>query len=406
MTLQCDIDGLRANKGHWDALVIGGGFFGCVIATLLKQDYGLDRVLVVEREKDLMLRASFANQARVHSGYHYPRSFTTAFRSRVNFPRFIARYRDCVVDDFTMLYCIAAQNSLVTKYQFEKFCRDIGADIRLAGEDHSDLFNPVLIDAVYQVEEFAFDSTRLAQRMRQDMEAAGVSLSLETNVDAVFADPKGPCVSLTKEGETVTLSAGKVFNCTYGGLNALLPRSGAGTGSFGIKYEIAEIALMEMPKELAKLGVTVMDGPFFSCMPFPATGHHSLTHVRYTPHYSWIDEDEQSAHPYDVLDGEPLKSRVRYMIGDAARYLPAIRKAKHSRSLYEVKAVLLTNELDDGRPILFHRHENTPGLFSVLGGKIDNVYDVAEAMQEALAGTRRTALAKGIDNPTGFTPDA
>ncbi len=380
----CGTEGLRAANGRWDAIVVGGGFYGCAIAILLKQEFGLDRVLVVEREAELMQRASFANQARVHNGYHYPRSFMTAFRSRVNFPRFVERYRDCIADDFTMLYCIGAQNSLVTRYQFEKFCHDIGADVRLAGGAEADLFDTALIDGVYEVAEYAFDAARLARRMRDDMEAAGVRLSLESNVEAVSAGQDGPLTSLTIEGEQINVSSRWVFNCTYGGLNALLPRSGEGAGRFGLKYEIAEIALVSMPERLAKIGITVMDGPFFSCMPFPATGQHSLSHVRYTPHYSWVDGDEEALHPYDVLAGRQLKSRVRYMIGDAARYLPLMREARHCRSLYEVKTVLLTNELDDGRPILFHQHASPSGLYSILGGKIDNVYDVAEAMREAL----------------------
>ena len=70
--------------GPLDALVVGGGFYGCGIAAALRQRHGLARVLVVERETDLLARASYVNQARVHNGYHYPRSFMTAYRSRVS----------------------------------------------------------------------------------------------------------------------------------------------------------------------------------------------------------------------------------------------------------------------------------------------------------------------------------
>ena len=382
--------GLRSPKGPWDAIVIGGGFFGCQIATLLRRDYGLDQVLLVERDPDLLLRASYGNQARVHNGYHYPRSFTTAYRSRINFPRFIERYPECIVNDFTMLYCVAAQNSLVTRYQFEKFCHAIGAEIRLAEEAETNLFNPALIDQVYVAREYAFDATRLAERMRGELEATKVQLSFDTLVQAVGQGPDGPLVSVTKDGEALELRARQVFNCTYAGLNTVLPHSGTGAGRFGLKYEIAEIALVQVPEPLRKLGVTVMDGPFFSCMPFPATGHHSLTHVRYTPNFTWTDVEEAGSDPYEVLARMAPKSRVRYMIGDAARYMPLMREVAHRRSLFEVKTVLLTNELDDGRPILFHRHSKPEGLFSVLGGKIDNVFDIAEAMQETL--TRNAAL--------------
>ena len=70
-----------------DAVIIGGGCYGSAIAIYLAKQRGLRRVILLEREPKLLSRASYTNQARVHNGYHYPRSFTTAFRSRVNLPR-------------------------------------------------------------------------------------------------------------------------------------------------------------------------------------------------------------------------------------------------------------------------------------------------------------------------------
>jgi hypothetical protein len=73
------------------------------------------------------------------------------------------------------------------------------------------------------------------------------------------------------------------------------------------------------------------------------------------------------------------------MVRDSARYIPAIREAKYVESLFEVKTVLVKNEGDDGRPILFERHPGLPNCFSILGGKIDNIYDVLERLDAALA---------------------
>jgi hypothetical protein len=38
------------------------------------------------------------------------------------------------------------------------------------------------------------------------------------------------------------------------------------------------------------------------------------------------------------------------------------------------------NESNDARPILFEKHAHLPGSYSVLGGKIDNIYDVLEKL--------------------------
>ena len=68
------------------------------------------------------------------------------------------------------------------------------------------------------------------------------------------------------------------------------------------------------------------------------------------------------------------------MIRDAARYLPCLASAKQVDSLFEVKTVLAASEIDDGRPVLFERSAAIPGLTSVMGSKIDNIYDVFEAL--------------------------
>jgi hypothetical protein len=100
--------------------------------------------------------------------------------------------------------------------------------------------------------------------------------------------------------------------------------------------------------------------------------------VRYTPHVHW--DDQPGVDPYDKLRDYQRSTRVDRMLRDVARYIPAAAEAKAIDSLYEVKTVLQKNESDDGRPILFERHATLPGCYSVLGGKIDNIYDVLEKL--------------------------
>ena len=112
-----------------DAIVIGGGFFGCSVALELKR-LGMERVAIFERETALLRRASYVNQARIHNGYHYPRALRTAQRSRANFERFIEDYRFAAKLDMGKLYAIAS-TSRVNAAQFESFCAKIGAPCRV-----------------------------------------------------------------------------------------------------------------------------------------------------------------------------------------------------------------------------------------------------------------------------------
>jgi glycine/D-amino acid oxidase-like deaminating enzyme len=360
-----------------DAIVIGGGFYGSMIALYLMKVRGFKAVTLIERESTLLNRASYNNQARVHNGYHYPRSFTTAFRSRVNLPRFVKDYPDAVVKNFTKLYAIARNNSKVTPKQFERFCHEIGAKLEPVPLAMKKLFEPRLIDSVYLTEEYAFNSRELASEARRELDEVGVEILLDTRVTSIHKqDNESLSVIYEHNGQKVERFTRFIFNCTYSGLNQF---SGDFPGTqTKLKHELTEMALVEMPDELKEVGVTVMDGPFFSMMPFPARGLHTLSHVRYTPHMQWNDASDLD--PYHRLENYHRETRVDRMIRDVARYMAPIADVKYRDSLFEVKTILVKNEGDDGRPILFEQHAQLPRCYSVLGGKIDNIFDVLEKL--------------------------
>jgi glycine/D-amino acid oxidase-like deaminating enzyme len=362
----------------WDAVVIGGGFYGLYLAEYLAAS--LRRVVLCERQAELMQRASYANQARVHNGYHYPRSILTAVRSRVNFPRFVEEFRPAIDDTFRMVYAIGREFSKVTAQQFYRSMRRVEAAIQPAPKSIGSLFDSTYVEAVFLTREYAFDSRRLCQLMTERVRRAGVEVRLETEVRSVrpthqdqveveVAGPNGSEVFLAKQ----------VFCCGYAQLNG--PGVAGGLPVVPLKHELAEIALVEVPDALQGLGITVMDGPFFSLMPFPARGLHSLSHVRYTPHAHWYDAPDQTYRSaYERLSQSPKQSAFPFMRRDAARFLPAVADCLHRDSLWEVKTVLPRSETDDSRPILFKPHFGFPNYHLVMGGKIDNIYDITEVI--------------------------
>ena len=369
---------MLTNNTKADAVIIGGGFYGSAIAVYLVKTKGLRRVVLVEREPELLIRASYNNQARVHNGYHYPRSFTTAFRSRVNLPRFVQDWPQAVKQDFVKLYAIARRNSKVTAKQFERFCHEIGAEISPADVNLKRLFDTKLIEDVFLVKEYAFDATKLALWAKKELNDTKVEIYYSTQATAITRSLNNELTVTLKlsSGDTTSINARYVFNCTYSGLNQF-GGDFPGTETH-LKHEVTEMALMEVPDELKHIGITVMDGPFFSVMPFPPRNLHTLSHVRYTPHFNW--KDEKGLDPYRKLSENEKVTRVERMIRDVSRYVPSIANAKYIDSLFEVKTVLVKNEGDDGRPILFEKHSDLPGCYSILGGKIDNIYDVLEKL--------------------------
>lgn len=384
-----------------DAVVVGAGVFGCALASQMS-DEGLS-VLLVDREAQPLLRASINNQARVHQGYHYPRSILTAMRSRINFARFVADYGDCVVQTHPAYYAVARSFSKINAYQFRRFCQGIGASFGPVPKEIRALFHGKLIEDVYLVEEPAFDATRLRERLEAELAQKGVNLRVKCDVSRLVRRGGGLDVSLRFlddiEREHV-LRAKLVLNCTYSNLNGLLHRSGLET--YLLKHELAEMALVSLPKPLCDMSITVMDGPFFSLMPFPAAGPglHTFSHVRYTPHYAWWEKlDSDSPGSDERLSKQRFaecESNFRFMRADAARYIPLLAEARRHDSIWEMKTLLPRSEIDDSRPILFAPNKRDAAVISVLGGKIDNLYDARDRLREHLGGiTSVTAGSRG-----------
>lgn len=359
---------------QYDFIIIGGGFYGCCLALFLRSLS--DRILILESEDSLLSRASRVNQARIHSGFHYPRSFVTAMRSNRLQARFVKEFKSSVYDEFSMLYAVARWGSKVSEQRFERMFRELAAPIEAAGAKECALFNPDRISGVFRCREYAFDWSILHDRLREQLEAAGISVEFNTKAQRINVREGSLAVEI--EGKD-TVCAPIVFNVTYANLNTLLLSSGL--KPLALKHELTELALIHIPPELRGLAVTVMDGPFFSAMPYPSTEAYSLTHVRYTPHYSWIDRVGQAA-ATDVADKLPKHTRWRQMMLDSARYMPCLRNVEYERSLFEVKTVMLKSEKDDGRPILLRQHTDAPGLYSVLGAKIDNIYDLFDSLPQ------------------------
>lgn len=363
-----------ASDTDYDYVVIGGGFYGCCLALYLRSISR--RVLLVEAADRLMTRASRVNQARVHTGFHYPRSAVTAVKSMLLHKRFLKDFPEAVVDDFEMVYAIARLRSKVTAKKFHRMFRDMGAPIKPAPPSQRALFDTDMIEEVFSCFEVAFDHSVLARKMAERLDAGGVEVRLSTEVRAL-ADQQHRIMAGLSDGSEVT--ARYAFNITYSQINAVLAK--ADLPPARLKHEIAELALVEPPQELAHLGVTVMDGPFFSCMPYPSEDLHSLTHVRYTPHESWTDSVTRSD-PYAHFAASDPETRYAFMLRDAQRYMPGIGASQYRKSIFDVKTVLIKNEADDGRPILYHQKPEASRVISILGGKIDNIYDLFEAVKD------------------------
>src|SRR3989339_1846680 len=141
----------------YDAIVIGAGLYGLYAALFLAQQG--KNVVILEYDAGPMQRASYINQARVHFGYHYPRSLATALKSAKYYNRFCEDFSFAINKKFEQIYAIAKSYSLTSGEQFAKFCRQ--ANIPCHEIIKETYFNPDQIEAAFSTHEYAFDAIKI-----------------------------------------------------------------------------------------------------------------------------------------------------------------------------------------------------------------------------------------------------
>lgn len=450
----------------YDCIIIGGGFFGAYIALQLKEKF--NSILVLEQENDLLLHASLNNQARVHNGYHYPRSLSTAVSSSRHFKTFCNEFKSAIKNDFAKYYAIANIGSKTSSTQFYRLFKQFDIFIESVPHHIKAMFNPKLVSDVFLTREYAFDAAILREILKERLESKNIEIATNTQAVCVREDKVGLCVEIQKIGhsacnaisadskakesqldssnsdsntsnasaevswsdfsgfgakgersllkandralseqsaknaqettqEVRKLHASLILNCTYAGINHLLQNSHL--PPLPLKFEMTEMALVNVPVSLQDISVTIMDGAFFSLMPYPSKDCYTLSHVRYTPHFAWRDfslesklkaynpQDSnnpltQATNPYTMLQTfkQNATSNFPLMKADARRYMPILESLEYLDSLYEIKTLQIQNEIDDGRPIIFAKDYGLKGFCTIMGGKIDNIYEIAELL--------------------------
>jgi glycine/D-amino acid oxidase-like deaminating enzyme len=362
----------------FDAIVIGAGFFGSAIAYHLATKHGMT-VNVIEAESVPLSKASAVNQARIHNGYHYPRSLQTAYASRSSYDRFKSMWPSAVFSNFVHLYAVAKYGSKISANQFESTMLAISAPLRRVTDSQElSYFNEALIDAVFEVQEEAFNYLELRNWAYEVFNNSKVETNFLTKVESCVR-ANGNLTVRTDNG--TDFKARYVFNVTYAGLDKIVGLQDELETE--LLHQLTSMALVEMPESFDKRALTIMDGPFFSLMPYPSLSNlYSFSHVRYTKRHQLTGKELQSGfgQNFEWVDEQNPFELMRL---DAQRYVPGLAQVTYRSELRQIKTLLKRSTSSDSRPILFHKHK-LDGAYSVLGAKLDNVFDALAAIDMEL----------------------
>lgn len=266
--------------------VIGGGWYGSHLAIALLRD-GHD-VELHESAPGLFCGASGANPARLHKGFHYPRSRLTRAACQDHAEAFMAKYGELTRTIPCNVYAVAAHDSLldfgtyrqILAGEVEFVTLERPAELGLAhvegalltGERH------IVIDAAR-----AYFTTALAGRTRFNTPAGDLDdPSWDWTIDATFC---------ALDAEAVD------------------------------RYEPCITALLKGPTDFA---LTVMDGPFPSIYPWnEARGLSSLTSASLTPLSKSCTTWAEAKALLDSLDETDAHRRCEAMLTQVSHFYPA-----------------------------------------------------------------------------------
>ncbi len=370
-------------RAQFDVVVIGGGIFG-VYAALHLAKQGM-RICLIEKEAELLRKASIVNQARLHSGYHYPRSVATALMSDDNKARFTADHQDFINFQFDKYYAIDKYGSFTDGQQFERFCRYIGIECNRI-KAHS-LFNFNRIEALYATKEYSFDPILIAKHYEKKLsEEKNITTFTSSKVIAAEAQQAHWLIDVQHLASGIShLTSQQVINATYAGSNAI--NRLFGLRDLQLMHEISEIAFVTSP-QVKNLGLTVMDGPFGSIMPYGLSGLLSLSSVAYTHHKVSYDNLPTFDCQQINTDCKPdftsncntcfakPKSSYRKMLAQMQQYFADHVAFQYFSSFFTIKSKLKANYIDDGRPTEISVLNENPRFYCIFAGKINSIYEV------------------------------
>lgn len=324
--------------------VLGSGWYGCSIALGLINDG--HEVELHEIADHLFAGASGGNPARLHLGFHYPRSGLTQAACQEHHAEFMARYGHLTHGVPINLYAIAAQDSLV---DFRSYCDTLRGRVE-------------------------FINVQPEEHGLQNVE--GALLTGERHIVIIkariwFTEMLGDVVRFgVAPGAVDDPKWDVTIDCTFC----------ANDAENIDRFEPCVMALLQGPPGIA---VTIMDGPFGSIYPWnEAECLSSLTSAKFTPISKTCRSWSEAKYILDTQTVTNLEERgdaMRYQMGHYWPYsLERYKVVDYKRTIRAMPRSAADSRLVDVVKI-------GDRALRVRAGKIDAVFHAERVIKEHLA---------------------
>src|SRR3989338_7920179 len=350
--------------------IIGSGIFGILTALeMAKNGYS---VIVFEKEKEIMTGASLVNHGRIHMGYHYPRDKETVIQSLKAKTPFETFFGKSIIKKINNHYMVAKEGSLTSHKGFLSFCKKMNLPYKISWPSDLKISKEKIAVSV-KVPETIFDANRTKDFLLKKVAKAN-NITLLTN---------SPVVGLKKNNEGFTVNYGSdnrdgitncaaLVNATNGAINHINNLLGLPLQTF--QYELCEILVTSTPWK--NMGWMIMDGPFFSAMPFGYSKNHLFYDVELSVLERVVGKFPNFKYGIDYYNTKKRREERFNQYQDKwAPWIGELKNYKHLHSMYIPRIVLHKAEKTYKRPTMVD--ELIPGFWQIFSGKIATSVPVA-----------------------------
>ncbi len=327
--------------------VLGGGWYGCHIASHLI-DAGHQVELHEIRDK-LFGGASGANPARLHLGFHYPRSHQTRALSQSNYREFMDVYGHLTRGVGVNIYAIADRDSLV---DFDNYIQTLRGELEFIVIEKPDEFGLQNVEGAILTGERVCDIDKVRGHFNTRL----------VNVARLAMDPPD---RLSDPAWDWTV------DCTFCAVTEVNVD----------RYEPCLTHVLEGPKDLPDMCVTIMDGPFPSIYATGTNGRATLTSAKYTP-LKQCHSFEEAEQVLRDFTGQMVVDHAMVSMDLMAYYWPEARRLYRPGkppAMFAVRAMPRSGA--DSRLYEIIRGER---CLSIRAGKIDAIFVTARKVQEMI----------------------
>lgn len=325
--------------------ILGAGWYGCHLATALLADG--HEVEVHESRDRIFAGASGSIPARLHLGFHYPRSRITRAACQDHSEAFMAAYGHLTHGVPVNIYAIAKDRSLV---DFEQYRRTLLGEVEFV--------------TIHDPAEYGLRNVEGAL-------LTGERHILTNRARAHFEGLLGGHIRFGESGGLLDDPAYDLtIDCTFC----------ANEASGVDRYEPCLVLLMEGPTDVA---VTIMDGPFGSLYPWDeAEGLCSLSSALWTPFSKEIRRYEDALRAIETATAEEVRDRADSMINQMREfYFPMCDEYRLVDCKLSIRAMPLSGA--DARLVDVVRLGSR--VLRVRAGKIDAVLHAERLVRSMIA---------------------